>query len=247
MAFRPQRSARMLVGDDKLGFDELLRRKHSTRMELADRLVDDLIPLARTRGNDVAKRAADVLEHWDHNADPESRGAVVFAAFWREFTRRGGGPLFAVAWDAKRPLDTPDGFADPARAVRALETAAADVEAKFRALDVPWGDAYKLSRDRVELPANGGGGELGIFRVVNFGQPDSTTNRAAAVGGDSFFAAVEFSTPLRARALLGYGNASQSGSTHRTDQLPLFARKEMREVWRTKKDIEANLESRRSY
>jgi acyl-homoserine-lactone acylase len=247
MALRPQRSARLLAGDEKLTFDEMIRRKHDTRMELADRLLDDLIPLARERGNDAAKRAAAVLERWDRNADAESRGAVLFASFWREIVRRGGGPVFAVAWDAARPLETPDGFADATRALRAIEAAAADVEKRFGALDVAWGDAYRLQRDAVNLAANGGGGELGIFRVVNYGRPDSTTSRASAVGGDSFFFAAEFTIPLRARTLLGYGNASQPGSPHRTDQLPLFARKEMRPVWRSVAEIEANLEGRHRY
>jgi len=57
-------------------------------------------------------------------------------------------------------------------------------------------------------------------------------------------AAIEFSAPLRAQALIGYGNASQPGSPHRTDQLELFARKQLRPVWRTRKEIEAHLEER---
>jgi acyl-homoserine-lactone acylase len=65
-----------------------------------------------------------------------------------------------------------------------------------------------------------------------------------SIGGDSYVAAVEFSTPLRARALLSYGNSSQPDSIHRGDQLALFAKKELRPVWRTRAEIEANLESR---
>ena len=45
----------------------------------------------------------------------------------------------------------------------------------------------------------------------------------------------------RAEALLGYGNWSKEGSKHIEDQLPLASRKEMRPVWRSRKDIEANL------
>ena len=45
----------------------------------------------------------------------------------------------------------------------------------------------------------------------------------------------------RARALLTYGNASQPGSPHRTDQFSLYATKELREVWRTREEVERNL------
>ena len=44
--------------------------------------------------------------------------------------------------------------------------------------------------------------------------------------------------------LTTYGNASQPGSPHVGDQLALFARKEMRPAWRTREEIEANLEAR---
>ena len=49
---------------------------------------------------------------------------------------------------------------------------------------------------------------------------------------------------MRARANVAYGNASQPGSPHRVDQLPLASRKELRPVWRTRADIEAHLERR---
>ncbi|MGI9189983.1 MAG: penicillin acylase family protein, partial [Longimicrobiaceae bacterium] len=63
--------------------------------------------------------------------------------------------------------------------------------------------------------------------------------------GDSYVALVEF-TPEgpRARVLLGYGNASQPGSPHLNDQLPLLSAKRMRPAWRTREQVEAHLEMR---
>ncbi len=43
MSFRAQRSARMLAEDKRISFQEMVDYKHSTRMELADRLLDDLL------------------------------------------------------------------------------------------------------------------------------------------------------------------------------------------------------------
>jgi acyl-homoserine-lactone acylase len=57
-------------------------------------------------------------------------------------------------------------------------------------------------------------------------------------------AAVEFSDPVQARVLLTYGNASQPDSPHIGDQLTLSAKGEMRTAWRTREEIEANLEAR---
>lgn len=246
MHFRAQRSARMLMEDDRISFEELIQYKLSTRLELADRLLDDLIPAARQQGSELVRRAAEVLAAWDRNADAESRGAVLFQTWFRELSRRSGASSpFAIKWSEASPLTTPDGLADPSTAVAALEAAASKVEADYGRLDVPWGEVYRLRRDAVDLPANGGPGALGIFRVAGF-EP-AADKRFAAVGGDTYVAAIEFSNPVRALALLSYGNASQPGSPHRTDQLTLFARKQLRPVWRTRQDIEAHLESRKIF
>jgi acyl-homoserine-lactone acylase len=62
--------------------------------------------------------------------------------------------------------------------------------------------------------------------------------------GETWVSAVEFGTPMKMKVLMSYGNSSQPGSSHRTDQLPLLARKELRTAWRTRVEVEANLESR---
>jgi acyl-homoserine-lactone acylase len=236
MGFRPQRSVRMLDEDDSITFEELVAYKHSTRMEMADRILDDLIPAARQRGG-LARRAADVLDTWDRAADADSQGAVLFEAWAREL---GLGPeVFRTPWDAENPRTTPDGLASPQVAVAALETVALNIEETYGALDVPWGEVYRFRFDDYDLPANGGPGALGAFRVMSF-TPDG--DRFRPVYGDTFVAAVEFSDPVRAEVLLSYGNATQPGSPHRGDQLDLLAEKELRPAWRTREEVEANLE-----
>jgi len=242
MHLRAQQSAQMLMDDESISFDELVTYKLSSRMRLAERVLDDVAAAVAAHGSERARRALAVLEAWDLTADAESRGGVLFAELAHELRRAGVG--FAVAWDEQRPLETPDGFADPAAAAAALDRAAAAVEERHGALDVAWGDVYRLRRGGVDLPANGGPDALGIFRVVNYRVNDGT---AEAFGGDSYVAVVEFSDPVRARALLSYGNASQPGSPHVGDQLALFARKELRPVWRTREEIEANLEARETF
>lgn len=242
MSFRAQRSARLLEEDDRLTLEELVARKHSTRMELADRILDDLLPAARG-GGETARRAAAVLTSWDRAADAGSRGAVLFEAFWGELRRRMGGRRpFARPWSEQAPRTTPDGLADPAAAVVALEAAAAAVEAEHGALDVPWGEVYRLRAEGIDLPANGGPSSLGIFRVV--GYEAAGDGRAEAAGGDSWVGAIEFGEPVRALGLLSYGNSSRPGSPHNGDQLRLFARQELRPLWRTRAEIEEHLESR---
>jgi acyl-homoserine-lactone acylase len=245
MDFRAQRSVRMLSEHSSMSFDEVVQDKLSTRMELADRILDDLIPAAR-RGGGTAVRAANILAAWDRCADANSRGAVLFQAFVLEVKRRSGsGSPFAVRWDETDPLTTPKGLSDPVVAVAALEAAAKQVEALYGAMDVAWGDVYRLRRGNVDLPANGGPGSLGIFRVVEFMPAEN--NRFKAIAGDSFVAVVEFSDPVRAKVLTGYGNSSQPNSPHLSDQLQLFALKQLRPAWRARKEILAHLAQREAF
>ncbi|HEY9665748.1 MAG TPA: acylase [Coleofasciculaceae cyanobacterium] len=240
MQLRAQRSVEMLMDNKKMSFDQMVAGKFSSRMEMADRILDDLIPAARKLGGDIGKQAADVLERWDRNADAESRGAVLFATWARTMP---AGNWYATSWNEKSPLTTPNGLADPAGAVKVLEAAATTLKFLYGALDVPWGEAARLRYGKVDLPASGGPGLFGIFRVVDL-MPSPTGDGFQSVAGDSYIAAIEFSNPIRAKVLTTYGNATQPGSPHVGDQLALYARNELRPVWRTRKEIEANLESR---
>lgn len=247
MSFRSQRSVRMLQEDGSISFDEMIADKHSTRSELADRVLDDLIKAARTSGDELTKQAATVLEKWDHTFEADSRGAALFTLWAQEMKlledeAKIPAGVFAKPWDENNPLQTPSGLAAPKAAVAALTTAANTMQAGLGALDVPYGDLARLRVGKADYPANGGFDALGIFRVVNFRPTPEGIYRSFY--GDSYVAAVEFSTPLRARALLSYGNSSQPDSPHRGDQLALFAKKELRPVLRTRAEIEANLESR---
>jgi acyl-homoserine-lactone acylase len=253
LELRPQRSLRMLLADSSITFDELLAYKHSTRLELADHVLDDLLAAARANGDPCAgdgsaPRCAAVrtLAAWDRTSDPGSRGGVLFVDWWGDYARRSAARgVFATRWSERDPIATPRGLADPAAALEALDAAAGRVRERRGDVAVPWGDVYRLRRDSVDLPSNGGTGALGIFRVTNM--ENARDGKLAAVGGDSYVGVVEFGSPLRARTLVGYGNASQPGSPHRTDQLSLYARKELRTAWRTRAEIEANLKARERF
>jgi acyl-homoserine-lactone acylase len=232
----------MLLEDESVTFEELVEYKHSTHMEVADRLVPGLLAAAREGGSEIATEAAVVLERWDGDADMDSRGAVLFLEWAQTFWNRTRGNPFATPWDSSDPMGTPVGLTDPALAVQVLEEAAQSVLARYGSMDVPFGDVYRLRIDDLDLPGNGMSGPVGVFRAAGYGPAED--GKFQIGGGDSFVLAVEFGDPIRAMAVTGYGNASQPGSPHRTDQLQLFSEKRMRPVWRTREDIEANLASR---
>jgi acyl-homoserine-lactone acylase len=243
MDFRPQRSARMLVEDSKISLSEMIAYKHSTRMEIADRLLDDIIPALRQEGSPLALKVADVLGKWDRQANADSKGAVLFAAWLEESDFD---TLFSQPWQESSPLNTPDGLANPQQAVTTLLAVATKIERDYGAIDVPWGEVFRLQHGNVDLPANGGSGDLGIFRVVDF-IPQENSKYFQAFNGDSYVAAIEFSQPVKAMALTTYGNATQPNSNHSVEQLKLFAQKQLRPVWHLRQDVEAHLVERTTF
>ncbi len=240
---RPQRSARMLYEDDSITFDELLAYKHSTFVELTVQLLDELIAAAYEFGDELTVRAADILAAWDRQTNADSVGAALFTLWFVNYVAPIGVDVFAVQWDIDDPFNTPYGLSDPQGAVEGLTMSARQLELTRPlggGIDVPYGDAFRLRVGDYDLPANGGFGQIGIFRVLTFTQDSDL--RFRPVHGDSFVAVIEFSDPVYAEVLLSYGNATQPGSPHIGDQLTLFAEQELRTAWFTRAEVEANLE-----
>ncbi|MBT8287579.1 MAG: acylase [Flavobacteriaceae bacterium] len=237
MAFRPQRSARMLLEDESITFDELVGYKLSTRLEFADRILDDLFAAVDASGSEAAMRAKTVLENWDREADADSKGMLLFYSWANKFNvwRNSN---YLKGWDIKAPNTTPDGLADPDRAIALLEQAVAEVEGKFGSLDTPWGDYYRIKYNDKNLPANGIDGGMGVFRVAWPGGADE--NNLYVGGGDSWVGVIEFGDQVNAKVLLSYGNSTQSDSPNFGDQLELFSKKELRDAWFYEADVKAN-------
>ena len=144
-----------------------------------------------------------------------------------------------------------------------LAAAADETEKTYGSIDRPWGEVMKFqingqsdgstaahrgpALNGVSLPGNGGPGNLGIFRVITWGPLVDRTK--TPIHGDGFTVAVEFGPTgiAHAKTFVYYGESSQPGSPFHTDELPLAERKQWRDVWRTRSDVEANLSSRERF
>jgi len=246
-SFRTMRSLRMITENKSITYDQLLAYKHSTRMELADALLPDLLKAAGSANDPVVKEAAGVLAQWDRQTETNSRGAVLFQIFADRYF----GKTFAVEdklrvkYDPQRPLESASGLADSAAAIAELVAAAQECRRVYGSLDVPWGDVYRYVRGKKDLPGNGDDGKMGVFRTVQYTRKEG--NKYYVTHGETFVCAVEFGTPQRAQCLLGYGNASQPGSAHIDDQLQFMVEKKLLPVLRERKDIEAHLERKEAF
>lgn len=232
MDFRNQQSTRMLMSDDKITFDELFNYQQSTKLEMADHVLDDLIPMAKRSNNPILKKAANVLANWDKTTDAQSTGSVLFV----EWVNHSGRNIFSDKWSAAKPWSTPTVLADAKKALENLEAASKSVIKKYGKLDILWGDVYRVKMGKYDAPANGHLGSTGSFRVLAYRKDKQDTY--TAFHGDTYVTAVEFGEQVKARGLLSYGNASEDSSPHKGDQIPMFARKQWREIPFTREQVE---------
>ncbi|SFI44749.1 penicillin acylase family protein [Nitrosomonas sp. Nm34] len=255
---RELRGLQILNAHQQMSYEELIAAKHSTRALVADQLLDDLITAARESNSQLLLQAADVLGHWDRQYLAESRGAWLFGVWFEKWLERTiakatvadpnysftpdqlvGSLFYTQPFDATQPLTTPYGLADIPLALLALQDAASELQATKGTLDVAWGEIARLRRGKTDLPGNGAGTALGVFREIVY-EPDED-GKFKSFSGDTYIALIEFSRPVHAQVLTTYGNASQHPISEIGSQLPLAAKQQLRPAWRMLDEIEANL------
>ena len=247
VTLRAASSIKMLTEKTQLTFDDVIDDKYSTHSELAERVLDDLIQLAQTSNQPVVQQAAIVLANWDRNYNQDSIGAVLFT-FWAmqlspqilqgaQFQEH----FYATPYNNDLPLSTPHGLADAQGSLVALETAANIVNQYFGSLYVSWGAFFRFQLDNKNIPGYGAPGSFGVFSA-NVGIP--LNGPLTTIFGDSWVFVIDFDNPENAKAVMSYSNATQPGSIHASDQLGIYANKQLRDIYRSRESITTHLESR---
>ena len=128
-------------------------------------------------------------------------------------------------------------------AVQALDGVVAKFKEAGAPLDIPWGVVYRIKYNDKDLPGNGADGSVGMFRVAWSGGLEDD-GRYYIQGGDSWQGVIEFGDEVKAKVLMSYGNSTQKGSPHYGDQLELFSKKEMRDCYFYREDVEPHVKKR---
>ena len=241
LRLRSQLSLELAAGAaGALTVEDVVEMKHTPRMLLAERVIDDLLAAARAARDPAVREAVEVLSDWDLTADADSRGGMLFARwasqyFDGDFDGTGESLRWREPWDLMRPATTPHGLSDPDAAVDALRRAAESLRAEGIVLNAGWGEVHRVIRGDVDEPVSGCPPTLGCFRVLSFAPTED--GRLAANRGDSWVFVVEFGDVPRARTVLAYGQTARPGAPHHADQAAMFARGETKEVAWTDDDI----------
>ena len=211
---------------------------------MAERMMPSLLAAAATSPDPEVAAARDLLMGWDNRFEQDSRAAILFEEWARRFAGDQGN--YARPWTLDDPVNTPSGIRDGVAATAMLKSAAQAVIARHGRLDPRYGDVSRFSAgESISFPGHGGEGGLGLFRTISWGPWQG--DKRAPEAGETWVNLIEFSTPMRAIATMSYGNSSQPGSSHRSDQLEALSEKRFRSLWLTRADVERNLERRDVY
>jgi acyl-homoserine-lactone acylase len=243
LRLRSQLSLSLVHGETRLSLEDVVTLKHSPRVFMAERVMDDL--LAAVRGSGAAgsgrpRQALQALEAWDRTASAESRGGVMFNAWVEQYrnvvdTAR----FYRERWTPDRPMETPVGLGSPEQATTAFLAAVKWMDERGWAYDMPWGDAFRVVRGSVDEPVSGCSGTLGCFRTLSF--EEDAAGRYVANSGDGWISAVEFGDVPRAYSVLAYGQSNLEGHPHFDDQAAMFAQGRLKTVLFEPADVERNV------
>jgi acyl-homoserine-lactone acylase len=249
MSMRAQNSVKMLAEHDNIDFDQFVSLKRTAQALAADRTLPQLFAAAEGNNDPDIVAALEVLKAWDRHFEADSRGALLFEEWARlfsgdyKFVSQAG---YAVPWSLDNPLETPVGLKDPQLAIGQLKQAVARTKQLYGAIDRAYGEVSRFHLGDVNLPGRGGYGNLGAFNVITWDPIDKQGERLPQ-HGETWVSMVEFSTPIKAKGLMSYGNASQPGSPHVSDQLEHLAKGEFRTLWTTREQVEQHVESRTTF
>lgn len=236
--------------------DSLIAAGYDSRLTAFDVLLPPLIEAYGRLPLDDPRQARlrepmEVLSRWDRRTAVDSV-ATTLGIFW-------GQRLIDAKSTAAHNADLPvyDYLVENLTDTERLDGLAAALEAlekDFGGWRIAWGEVNRFQRNTDEIeqpfddarpstPVGFAPAQWGALASFDSNKPRRTKKIYGSVG-NSFVAAVEFGSPVRAKAILAGGESGDPASRHFTDQAPLYARGQFRDVLFTPADVSAHAERR---
>jgi acyl-homoserine-lactone acylase len=191
----------------------------------------------------------ETLRRWDRRTSADSI-ATTLAIFW-------GNALMDLKGEQAREADEPvydflvDDLNDAER-LGALGTAVAALDRDFGGWQKPWGEVNRFQRLTDDIvqpfddakpsrPVGLAPSRWGALASFDSSKPRNTRKIYGSVG-NSFVAAVEFGTPVRAKAIMSGGESGHPDSAHFTDQADLYCTGRFRDVLFVPEDVSSHAE-----
>lgn len=181
-------------------------------------------------GNVDVTAACAALRAWDNAGNVASRGSHVWDEFWSRVTVPAT-QLYAVAFDAADPLNTPRDLKPSASdALRqAFGAAVQKVQASGFAMDAPRGEILFATRGGAKIPLYGGCGGVGYFTITCSENPIDKGGYSmdGQPHGNSYMQVVSFPAGgVEAHSFLTFSLSDDPGSAHYGDYTKAYGAKQ---------------------
>ncbi|MXY91431.1 MAG: acylase [Gammaproteobacteria bacterium] len=242
-------AVRVLEGRTDFTLDSLIEAAYDSLLTAFEPLIPALLAAAEEAPADDLEEQLALLADWDYRFGVDSVETTL-AVYWAQTlmdsvnAEAGAAGIniyqyMAANASAEQKLD-------------ALRDASAELQSDWGSWQAPWGEVNRYQRINGDIvqqfndeeeswPVGFASGRWGA--LASFGSRKYPgTRRMYGTSGNSFVAAVEFGSPLRARAITVGGLQSDPQSPHFDDQAEMYASGEFRDVLFYRDDIETNLE-----
>jgi acyl-homoserine lactone acylase PvdQ/ketosteroid isomerase-like protein len=221
---------------------EVLRKAHEAE---GDRHADDL---------DYVAGMKDILA-WDLEERRYSTGALKYH-YWRKQLMDDYGP--EIMQDVQKGIDqyykiiteaayTPLelGSDEAGYALESFAKAMAKIRDDFGTIDVPWGEKFRVGRDELSWPVDGGDDQgTTTLRNVGYGK-EREDHTEWGNSGQTSTQIIVLSNPVQSWTAPPIGQSDRPDSPHYRDQAEkVFSKRIMKPTWWTPEELAKNIESR---
>jgi acyl-homoserine lactone acylase PvdQ len=168
--------------------------------------------------------ATQMLQNWDRRVTPDSKEAMLFATWWREYRSR-----FPQMSDigVVRALSNP-GRQQATVSMQALKRAVGVMTERFGRLDVAWGKVRRIRHEQHEFPVGGSAAMHTLHQTAPEPKPSWAVEIAGS--GDVYKMVVQLREASNVYSVTPFGNASAPASPHATDQMELYSNQQLKFV-----------------
>lgn len=233
MSNRALRALELFSQDEAITFEEFITYKYdmiySQDSDVVS-IVEMILDSSLNQDSEFAE-ALDILGRWDFSATPENEEAALAILTLYHLTE------ISEKFSASTMVN---GEVTSDEAVEAFKLSVSTLSQNFEDLNVPWAKVNRIQRGDVDM---GMGGGPDLLHSIYGGLQEE--GRLRGFSGDSFVMLIAWDADgeVQSYSIHQYGSATQDEtSPHYADQVPLFARRELKPVWFDEADIRANLE-----
>lgn len=242
-------AVRVLENKTDFTLDSLIEAAYDSLLTAFEPLIPALLAAAEEAPADDLGEQLALLADWDYRFGVDSVETTL-AVYWAQALMDSVNDEAGAA--GINIYDYMAANASAAQQLDALREASAELESDWGSWQAPWGEVNRYQRITGDIvqqfndgeeswPVGFASGRWGA--LASFGSRKYPgTRRMYGTSGNSFVAAVEFGSPLRAKAITVGGLQSDPASPHFDDQAEMYANGEFRDVLFYRDEIEANLE-----